>query len=136
MKIKIFHNISRDASFGLNRVIGASTADQRHRLVWVFEYEDDAGYTPAATLARAFDEFNIGDGELAKRYRARRLRSLSVGDVVMIDGQAYSCESVGWKERLPGELRILPAAEADKAIRELYDMEPAEPLSVTVPLPD
>lgn len=170
MKIRIYHNISRDASFGLNTVIGPTGergAGERHPLVWVFEYEItaidtsrieepiDLGQLPGdvlwydgtdpqsalidadqVALNHAFEEFNIGEGHLAQAYRARRLRSLSVGDVVMIDGRIYSCESAGWSSRAATELRVLPAAEADAAIRAAYGFGPDEELSVTVPLPD
>ena len=44
---------------------------------------------------------------LAVSYRQRQLRSLSVGDVVTIDQDAFSCESVGWEQRKQDELRFL-----------------------------
>jgi hypothetical protein len=49
-------------------------------------------------LHACFNEFNVGEvSDVAKAYRAKHLRSLSVNDVVVIDGSvAYRCDSVGW----------------------------------------
>jgi hypothetical protein len=55
----------------------------------------------------AWETFNIGTGELAQAYRARKLRSLNKGDVLAIDGTFYSCESTSWHERSCGELYIV-----------------------------
>jgi hypothetical protein len=88
-RIDIFHNINRDASFSLNVVFTgqgkrfAETPDERHELVWVFQY--DAQPTSAVPermlnqhwLAQALYLFNVGSNELAAQYRARKLRSLS-----------------------------------------------------------
>lgn len=60
-------------------------------------YEDDGDDMEIA--ARAFEEFNVGTGPLAQEYRAGRNRSLSVGDLVKIDGVAYSVEPFGWERR-------------------------------------
>ena len=35
---------------------------------------------------------------LNKEYRAQKLRSLSVGDIVQLDGRRYKCLPVGWEE--------------------------------------
>jgi hypothetical protein len=161
--VSVFHNISRDASFGLNTVFrtgpsapegvrsvplsdgrvtwkALSGGDERHELAWVFQYE-----APATTIAKddaavaedAFARFNGGSGREDARYFARKLRSLSVGDVIAIDGKRfYSCESAGWAARDLKELRILPAAEAERVVRARYEFRPAEELTVTVPLPD
>lgn len=54
---------------------------------------------PFTVLNQAFEQLNIDypTAEWAKEYRARRNRSLSVGDVVVVGEQAYACEPVGWK---------------------------------------
>lgn len=162
-RIAIFHNISRDASFGLNSVFrtgetapeGASaiklsdgrwtwkdyadTPDERHELVWVFQYE--AEWTgdradPYVLLEQAWEAFNGGSGHENPAYFGRKLRSLCKGDVVLIDGQAYSCESVGWEPVHRDDLRFLCAAQAEQAIRDRYEIGPREELTVTVPLAD
>ena len=145
-RIKIFHNISRDASFGLNVAFTRDGREQSvkdyesrsHSLVWVFEYELDRTheFRDQEMLNEAFEIFNVGTGSLAQQYRARRLRSLSVGDVVLIDAAAYACESAGWKPVSWHDLRILTAGDADKEIRERYQIKVGEALSITVPLAD
>lgn len=160
-KVQIFHNISRDASFGLNTVFETGTeapegvtatklpdgrvmwkrqgqGDERHGLVWVFQYEVERteSMTDWVILGEAFETFNIGEGGLARDYRARKLRSLSVGDVVVIDNQAWSCESAGWAARGGRELRTLASDQAEKVIRERFQFRPFEELSITVPLSD
>lgn len=50
-----------------------------------------------ATLNRSFTLFNVGDDDTARRYRDAGHRSLSVGDLVVIDGRAYTCAEMGWK---------------------------------------
>lgn len=163
-RIEIFHNVSRDAGFGLNTVFRtsetrpegvrnviqlsdgrftwkdcAATPDERHELVKVFAYETewtDERASVMPLLNAAFETFNVGSDELAAQYRARNLRSLSVGDVVMVDGDAYACESVGWAPASKDDLRTLTAAQAEPVIRERYELEPHEALAVTVPLAD
>jgi hypothetical protein len=88
----------------------------------------------SAVLEGAFYTFNVGSDELAAQYRGRSLRSLSVGDVAVVDGSPYVCASCGWEPVHSGDLRILDATETDRAIREVYDFRPDEALSVTVPL--
>ena len=52
-------------------------------------------------LEMAFEEFNVGTGDLAQRYRDRRLRSLSVGDVVTAGETAWASPALAGP-RLPG----------------------------------
>lgn len=147
MKVEVFHNISRDASFGLNTVFNfdlgvtrpkmakrqAATTDEQHQLVKVFEYETDRDAD--FTLEDAFETFNVGTDELAQQYRARKLRSLSVGDVVTLDALAYSVEpGFQFQRRFDTELRIVTdPAEAERLIRERYHLGWHEELTVTVP---
>ena len=144
-RIEIFHNVNRDASFGLNTLFTregkglAQTPDEMHELVRVFEYEmawtdDQASVQPL--LNDAFETFNVGSDELAAQYRARGLRSLSVGDVVTVDGVPYACASVGWDPVSRYDLRILSASEAEKVVRDRFDFGPDGELCVTVPLAD
>ena len=68
----------------------------------VFSYTD---YTnlDSQILDRSFEMFNAppeflkeGDDVIAVQYRNEKLRSLSVGDVVEIDGVRHQCLSIGW----------------------------------------
>lgn len=69
----------------------------------VFRYETDVEDDLVA-CEEAFHLFNVGDdptfGEpdpRALEYRSKWLRSLSVGDVVEIDGRRHRCASMGWE---------------------------------------
>ena len=50
-------------------------------------------------LNLAFRELNIDfpTTDWANEYRAKGMRSLSVGDVVVVGELAYACDRVGWK---------------------------------------
>ena len=43
-------------------------------------------------LETLFEQFNVGD------HGGKRIRSLSVGDMVELHSHLYKCESVGWKQ--------------------------------------
>lgn len=63
-----------------------------------FEYVVPDGDDHRAVLNEAFELFNVGTNQIAREYRAKHNRSLSVGDVVVIDDVAYSCDSLGWSQ--------------------------------------
>lgn len=64
----------------------------------VFTFYATTQQSDRALLEIIFEEFNIGTGPVARAYRGNHLRSLSVGDVVVLDGQvAYLCAAVGWE---------------------------------------
>lgn len=119
-KVEIYHNVAPNGAgfFGLNTVLILeqkleATGDDRHPLVKVYEYptEIEAHETEADDLnlcEAAFAMFNNGSGHEDARYFSRKLRSLSVGDVVVIDDRAYSCETAGFKRRGAAELLIMP----------------------------
>ncbi|MFX0581016.1 hypothetical protein [Nocardia nepalensis] len=72
-------------------------------LVLAYEYTVPAAAAPAdaVILERAFAAFNghpehPDDHAHADEWADKRLRSLSVGDVVAIDDRHYACESAGW----------------------------------------
>jgi len=167
--VTVYHNVSRDASFGLNAKFftgrgdevptgkrsyldektglyswkGEGVGDERHELVRVYQYEaSQEDVDNDNVTARAWDAFNNVGGEHAAvedpAYFARRLRSLSVGDVLAIDygpaTQYWSVDSFGFRSREEDELRVLTAAQAERVVRERYQFKPAEQLSVTVPL--
>jgi hypothetical protein len=131
--VTIYHNISRDAFFGFN--YGNEDGNSPHYLVKVFKFDSSRlRGDSAGILAGCFHEFNVGETPLAAEYRARRLRSLSVGDIVDIDGRAYSCERVGWKPVNGSQMTVLDGSTAESHVRDRYDFLPEEPLSITVPL--
>lgn len=150
MKVTVLHNISRDSWFGLNQVPadnGKRYEPRSHELVKVFEFDlAELPGDPGRPLQRAADDvfraFNVGDDPqfstsdaeetLALRYRARRLRSLSSGDVLIFDGAG----ALSAGERVDeADLNIIAdPAEAERIVRDRYDFLSTETLSVTVPL--
>ena len=64
-----------------------------NKMAWVWTGEIDGTMDPRV-LEAAFELHNIGDPEGSGGYRP--YRSLSVGDVVVVDGRAYSCDDIGW----------------------------------------
>jgi hypothetical protein len=61
-------------------------------------YESDRA-TPLDAANEAFQRLNIGTDEIANEYRAAGHRSLSVGDVVVVDADgpvALLCARFGW----------------------------------------
>lgn len=125
--VTIFHNISEDAFSGYQ---------DGHELVPVFLYST-AG--PGAWVcADAFEMFNVGTGPVSQDYRARRLRSLSVGDVVMTAGGEPGCYAVGktgWEQVLLSKMRVLTGQAAEDAVRARYQIPEREDLATTVPMP-
>lgn len=92
------------------------------------QYEMPAEMTDAAICEDAFHEFNVGSGPRANEYRNGRNRSLSIGDVVVVNGTAYNCASSGFTlvngftasktaSVDPRDLLLLP----DSVWRDAYD---------------
>ncbi|TVT27908.1 hypothetical protein FNH05_30680 [Amycolatopsis rhizosphaerae] len=97
-RIRVFHNVSPAAmAFGF---------DHDDRVVEVYAYDEPAvtvSTTDEEIAAKVFELFNVGakagfgtPDHRALEYRDRRNRSLSVGDVIAIDGRYYACGSSGW----------------------------------------
>lgn len=106
--VTVFHNVATD---DLGRSLGWGGWEPEHEMVEVFSYKvADGG--PLAVLGHAFWLLNVGDDPhaggpdpTAVRYRAKRLRSLSVGDVLVLgptpsrpESVAYACARIGWTE--------------------------------------
>ena len=64
-----------------------------------------SGRFPFDLLNHIYHETNVGESELAKWWRDKGLRSLSVGDVVVLgETGAFACENIGWKKITTEEL--------------------------------
>ena len=69
-------------------------------------YLDEALYSYVATndlsvednLERVFAEWNHGSGMESAMFIESKKRSLSVNDIVCVNGKYFQCESFGWKE--------------------------------------
>lgn len=59
----------------------------------VFEWDFEDGAEPEDFL---FVEFNVIE-EPSETMRRKRIRSMSVGDVVVYNGRAHICAGCGWK---------------------------------------
>lgn len=95
MKVKVHH---RTAVGGADRIPFFSPYAQEDDLLEVYAYESSAKDHGSA-LESAWYLFNIGHEQgvdVALAYREKRLRSLSVGDVVEVDGVRYACNPMGW----------------------------------------
>ncbi|HUZ52975.1 MAG TPA: hypothetical protein VMU94_10665 [Streptosporangiaceae bacterium] len=99
LTVSIWHNVTRDpegrhAGFG-----GFTPGDQ---MVKVFTYDTPAtGGSPADIAEDAFAAFNdvpLSDeaAGLARQYRARALRSVSVGDMVVVGETALIVAPAGF----------------------------------------
>lgn len=90
--IKIYLNDGEDHFYGFR-----NTFANKPELTMVYSFETSF---PAPNMHMILDwcfhEFNVGTGEHAKVYRDKQLRSLSVGDVVVVGETAWACESLGW----------------------------------------
>ena len=125
MQVVIFHNIDDSAFFGYR---------SGQPVTPVFVYESGAR-NETIVLNEAFDLFNIGGGPTSQAYRARRLRSLSVGDVVRAGDQFFAVARLGFSEVSFASAKILLGEEAERVIRARYQITDREPLAITVPLP-
>jgi hypothetical protein len=86
----------------INIYHGAFEEDDLNKRVFSYTTADDPADC-GPILKRAFEIFNApieylgkDDSYIARRYRFQRLRSLSVGDVVEVEGVRHQCLSSGW----------------------------------------
>jgi hypothetical protein len=100
MRIRILLNQTRDG-----RCDGYQHGQD---MAEVYAYDETSTSDVTAALERAFFLFNVGDDPsfgqpdpIALAYRKLRNRSLSVGDVVICDGEHHAVERCGWQEVAP-----------------------------------
>jgi hypothetical protein len=97
--ITIWHNVARDVHGRHTGFAGFTPGDE---MVKVFSYEtESSGRTAEQIAEHAFTLTNDApDGqeaiELARQYRARQLRSVSVGDLVVVGEIPLTVERAGW----------------------------------------
>lgn len=108
MTVRVMHNIHEDPTRShIPTMDGYRTTDELTTVaVWHFPNADALGLLERVfTLGNMDPELITNDErgrDLATAYRARRNRSLSVGDVVTVDGTPYACQRFGWIQ-VPGE---------------------------------
>jgi hypothetical protein len=98
--VTVFHNISTDSWGRHLGMVDGYTAG--HALIPVALYTDPAA-DPSEHAEAAFHTFNVGEDARATVYRKRGNRSLSVGDVVRVQGGTgphadlwLACARTGW----------------------------------------
>jgi hypothetical protein len=97
--VSVWHNVTRDSAGRPTGYFGFTPGDL---MVKVFTYDTQTRGRHAEDIAEdAFAAFNDfprdGEGEaLARRYRARRLRSVSCGDMITVGEAALIVERAGF----------------------------------------
>jgi len=74
----------------------------------VYSYVDKEGEAEKVICEKAFELFNAplefikGDYDyfIATDYRSKKLRSLSVGDIVQVDNVKWVCLPIGWQKKV------------------------------------
>jgi hypothetical protein len=100
LTISIWHNVARDAQGRHTGFLDGFTPGDE--MVKVFTYEmESAGRSVEEIAEQAFAMFNDAPSgseaaELARQYRARQLRSLSVGDIVTVGEAPLTVERFGF----------------------------------------
>lgn len=118
MHVTVYHNVARNEA---GHHLGFDGYQPGQPLVPVFAYDLgllDGGMPELLLVAEAaFEAFNAdpdmlagSQRDLASRYRDRRLRSLSVGDVLRVGDTALACDPVGFRE-VPAELNEVRVSE-------------------------
>lgn len=112
--IIIWHNVNMSEGRPTGFLHGYADNDA---VTPVFVFTDTRDTTPVKLAEHCFHMFNAPpeyltdktDAAIANRYRANRLRSLSVGDLVQIDGALFACERAGFKTMFHGvKLNVQP----------------------------
>jgi hypothetical protein len=68
----------------------------------LIEHYELVGEEEVVDLSDLWERWNRGSGQESQAFIEAETRSLSVGDVVVLDGDAYRCDRIGWT---PIELR-------------------------------
>lgn len=92
LTVDVYHNVSTEPLRMLN---GYRDGDPLVHVFTVTVPEDKHPLTYCWWLLNVGHEGDPPDPQ-AELYRTRRNRSLSVGDVLIIDGAAHACGSIGW----------------------------------------
>lgn len=120
-QVRILHNEGRGHFFGYD----PDTADLYLVHTYEVERQSNGRPEPKNVAAQAFHTFNVGDDPSfgtpqpeAVAYRAKRLRSLSEGDVVLVidpdENRTFlACAKFGWDEVPEADQRDAAPLEAN-----------------------
>ncbi|QFZ20557.1 hypothetical protein [Saccharothrix syringae] len=97
VRIRVFHNLN-------DRALLVGYQEQPVTEVLAYTEPPSARSHDVDLVEAAFELCNVGDDPefgrpdpRAVRYRRRGNRSLSIGDVVAVDGRFYACQRIGWR---------------------------------------
>lgn len=68
------------------------------------------------TLNAPEDMLNDVELKIANIFRAKRHYSLSTGDIVVVDGECFLCQSVGWKKLENPIYPLVDPTQVERAI--------------------
>lgn len=86
--------VSKDKNELVNNLMAAG----KYESAYIFYADRNVFKDPTAVCEEAFDLTNNPCRQDERDQSYGRGRSLSVGDLVVVDGVSYLCDSMGWKE--------------------------------------
>lgn len=78
--------------------VGKSSANSNEPFHTTFGLEVNADASDEQIADAIFSGFNNGSGREWNLFRFAHIRSMSVGDMVAVDGRWYECYCIGWKK--------------------------------------
>jgi hypothetical protein len=83
-------------------MFGERPKDYEYEQVWEGEVHPAPGASVESTLGFIWQRHNVGDEGDENRPRAREIRSMCSGDIVLINGEVWATADIGF-EQLSGE---------------------------------
>jgi hypothetical protein len=129
MKINVYHNVAQDYAGRPLGMLDGYEITHELALVATVQVAEERGvqYADSEHAEAMFHLFNVGDDPeygtpdpIAQEYRFRGNRSLSVGDVVEIDGRAYAVGRVGYR-RIPESVDLIVVDFHDHGTNSIMD---------------
>jgi len=85
-----------------------------------FHFVQATRYSVEEMLELIFQQWNNGSGQESKKFLEHKTRSMSVYDIVGINGKYYQCVLSGWEEMTLDQVKILQL-EIDNHPRRYID---------------
>lgn len=80
----------------------------------------EGDFSDECILERMFAEWNAGSGQESRLFISSKKRSMSVGDIVCVNGTYYQCKPVGWEKVTTDYVTKLEKDVADHPLRKFY----------------
>ena len=101
MKVTVYHNVALDGAGRHLGILDGYQAEHPVTPVFATDLPDADDITACDQLYRLLnvgEDPSLGDPDpRAVAYRQRGNRSMSIGDLVCIDGRFYACTEDGWQ---------------------------------------